>query len=129
MPMKWEEENLQIRCVTLLTYKYSHLYWFHCPNEGQRTKVQAGYLLKMGMRPGYPDLTIRQGTTTVHVEFKTAKGRQSEEQKRQQMLLEQLGDKYYICRSYEEFEQMCLENFGPQQDPDVKRLREILGYE
>ena len=125
--MKWEEENLQIRCVTFLTYCYSHLFWFHCPNEAQRTKVQAGFLKKMGMRPGYPDLDIIEGNLTVHVEFKTAKGRQSDDQKRMQQLLEEQGHPYYICRSYEEFMEICHKHFGPERDPNVEQLKKILG--
>lgn len=79
--MRWEEENLQIRCVTFLTYRYSHLLWHHSPNEGKRTEVQGRFLKKMGMQVGWPDLDIIDGSLTVHVEFKTPKGRQSPEQK------------------------------------------------
>lgn len=125
--MRWEEEKLQIRCVTFLTYKYSHLFWVHCPNEAKRTQVQAGFLKKMGMRAGYPDLDIISGNVTVHVEFKTPKGRQSEEQKKIQALLEEQGHPYYVCRTYEDFVEICHSHFGEERDPDVEQLKKILG--
>lgn len=123
---RWEEENLQIRCVTYLTYKYSHLVWHHSPNEGERTKVQAAYLRKSGMQKGWPDLDIIDKDKTVHIEFKTPKGRQSPEQKKMQERLQEQGHHYYICRSYEDFVNICHKHFGKERDPDVEQLKRIL---
>lgn len=83
-------------------------------------------LKKMGMLPGYPDLDIIDGTRTIHVEFKTPKGRQSPQQKHVQEMLVRMGREYIICRSYEQFIEICHEHFGPERDPDLERLREIL---
>lgn len=124
--MRWEEENLQIRCVTFLTYRYSHLLWHHSPNEGKRTEVQGRFLKKMGMQVGWPDLDIIDGSLTVHVEFKTPKGRQSPEQKKMQLRILEQNHLYYICRSYEEFVDICHKHFGPERDPDVEQLKKIL---
>lgn len=126
--MKWEEENLQIRCVKYLTYRYSHLVWHHSPNEAKRTRVQAGYEKQCGMRPGWPDLEILDQDKIVFVEFKAPKvGRQSPEQKKVQALLEKLGYMYSIIRTYEEFVELCHNQFGEERDPDLERLREIIG--
>lgn len=125
--MKWEEENLQIRCVNFLTYRYSHLLWNHSPNEGKRTERQGAYLKKMGMQTGWPDLDIIDKDLAVHVEFKTMKGRQSPEQKKMQARIQEQGHCYYICRSYEEFVDICHKHFGPERDPDLEQLRKILG--
>lgn len=125
--MKWEEENLQIQCINFLTYRYSHLLWNHSPNEAKRSEIQGGFLKKMGMQPGWPDLDIIDKDHTVHVEFKTAKGKQSPEQKGMQARIQEQGHAYYLCRSYEEFIEICHKHFGPERDPDVEQLKKILG--
>lgn len=124
--MKWEEENLQIRCVSFLTYRYSRLLWHHSPNEGKRTERQGQYLKKMGMQTGWPDLDIIDGSRTVHVEFKTRTGRQSEEQKKMQGRIEEQGHLYRLVRSYEEFVELCHKEFGEETDPDIETLKRIL---
>lgn len=124
--MRQEETNLQIRCVTYLTYKYSHLLWHHSPNEGKRSDLQGAKLKKMGMQTGWPDLDIIDGNKTVHVEFKTSTGRQSREQKNIQKRIEEQGHIYCLCRSYDEFTEICHIHFGPESDPDAERLKQIL---
>ncbi len=124
--MKWEEENLQIRCIKYLTYRYSHLLWHHSPNEAKRTITQAAFEKKCGMRPGWPDLEILDRGKVIFVEFKTPKGRQSPEQKKVQELLQKLGYFYGIVRTYEDFTALCRAHFGDERDPNIERLREIL---
>ncbi len=124
--MRWEEENLQIRCIKYLTYRYSHLLWHHSPNEAKRTIAQAAFEKQCGMRPGWPDLEILDRDKVIFVEFKTPKGRQSPEQKKVQELLQKLGYFYTIVRTYEDFTALCHAHFGDERDPDIERLREIL---
>lgn len=122
-----KEAELQIRCVTFLTYRYSHLVWNHSPNEGKRSEHQGAMLKRMGMQPGYPDLDIIDGDKTIHVEFKTEVGRQSREQKIMQSRLEEQGRKYVIIRNYEQFVDVCHKEFGEEKDPDIEQLKRILG--
>jgi len=124
--MRRKEDNLQMMCVTFLTYRYSHLYWNHSPNEGKRSDREGARLKKMGMQPGHPDLDICDGVRTIHIEFKDEKGRQSPEQKNIQARLEEQGREYIICRSYDQFIEICHSHFGPERDPDVETLRKIL---
>lgn len=125
--MRHEELKLQIRCVNYLTYKYSHLLWHHSPNEAKRSDQQGSTLKKMGMQPGWPDLDIIDKQITVHVEFKTQTGRQSADQKRMQGRITEQGHYYYICRSFEEFVDVCHKHFGEERDPDIEQLKLILG--
>lgn len=124
--MRFEEEQLQVRCVSFLTYKYSHVVFHHSPNEGKRTQAQGARLKKMGMCTGFPDLFIDDGKKALYIEFKTTKGRQTPEQKDLQTRLEKIGRKYFLCRSYEDFIKICHENLGPETDPDLEQLRRIL---
>jgi hypothetical protein len=60
----------------------------------------------MGVRAGYPDLTLlvpRKGFHALFIEMKTPKGKQSDHQREYQKELEEQGYKYVICRSVEEF--------------------------
>lgn len=122
-----KETELQIRCVTFLTYRYSHLVWNHSPNEGKRSDRQGAVLKRMGMQPGYPDLDIIHGARTLHVEFKTKTGRQSPAQKLMQSRLEEQGRKYVVVRTYEDFVAFCHQEFGEERDTDAEQLRRILG--
>lgn len=124
--MNREEQALQIRCVNFLRWKYSHLVWNHSPNEGKRSEYLGKILKDMGMRPGWPDLDIYGENITVHVEFKSKKGRQRDSQKAMQPIIEKIGHMYYIVRTYEEFVEICHKHFGPERDPDIERLRQLL---
>jgi hypothetical protein len=55
------------------------LYW-HTPNEGRRTKAEAGKLKAMGMTAGIPDLVLICDGRTFGLELKRMKGRASPQQ-------------------------------------------------
>jgi hypothetical protein len=68
--------------------------------------MEAAKFKQMGVRAGYPDLTLlvpRKGYHALFIELKTAKGKQSEHQKEYQAEVEKQGYKYIICRSVQEF--------------------------
>lgn len=124
--MRFEESSLQQWCVSFLTYKYSHLFCHHSPNEGVRSDFQGAVLKKEGTKKGWPDLEILANGTIYFVEFKTPKGRQSDAQKAVEKVLTKMGYKYMICRTREDFIELCHKNFGEERDPNVERLKEIL---
>ena len=100
-----EEEHIQVDCVRWLQY-YGHgeIVYQHSPNKAKRSIVMGARLKAMGMMPGWPDLEIiLPGGQVVFFEFKTAKGRQSEDQKECQKRIEETGCRYYLCRSVESF--------------------------
>ncbi len=122
--MKKLEDQLQKACVKWIQYAYPRLLFFAPINEGVRAKVMRnsrGELFSpegkrakdMGKRAGVADLVILQPSHTHHglfVELKTAKGRQSPDQKKFQADVEKVGYKYELCRSFDEF-MVCVNSY------------------
>ena len=106
--MNQEEHNIQSACV-----RWFNLQWpeyrgllFAVPNGGARSKATAGKLKAEGVVPGVADLILLVPKLWHHalcIEMKTAKGRQSHEQKEWQAKVEAHGYKYAVCHSLDEF--------------------------
>ena len=106
--MRGVEDRLQIGCVRWFSLAYGDYarLLHHSPNGGHRNVMEAAKFKQMGVRAGYPDLTLlvpRKGFHALFIEMKTPKGKQSEHQREYQKELEEQGYKYIICRSVEEF--------------------------
>lgn len=89
-PRYHAEESLQIAYVQWLDlmikmYPSSLLkFGFHCPNGGKRSIKTAMTLKRMGARAGVPDFQFhapRNGKGGLIIEFKSAKGKLSPDQK------------------------------------------------
>lgn len=114
-----EEHNLQCACVRWFNFQWPEYrgLLFAVPNGGARSKATAGKLKAEGVVPGVADLIlfvpkyrmtddVRATFEIKHalcIEMKTAKGRQSPEQKVWQAKVEVQGYKYAVCHSIEEF--------------------------
>lgn len=117
--MREEEHNIQAACV-----RWFNLQWpeyrgllFSVPNGGARSKATAGKLKAEGVVAGIADLILLvprcvkahddEGWYNIFhalcIEMKTAKGRQSPEQKEWQAKVVAKGYKYVVCHSIEEF--------------------------
>ena len=119
--MREEEHNIQAACV-----RWFNLQWpeyrgllFAVPNGGARSKATAGKLKAEGVVAGVADLILLVPCRleigqcggipwyriyhALCIEMKTAKGRQSPEQKEWQTNVEAHGYKYAVCRSLDEF--------------------------
>jgi len=75
---------------------------FAVPNGGSRNKVEAANMKKQGVTPGVADVILlipKKGYASLCLEFKTAAGRQSDEQKEFQKQAEMCRSKYVIVRS------------------------------
>lgn len=75
---------------------------FAIPNGGSRNKVEAANMKKQGVTPGVADVILlipKKGYASLCLEFKTASGRQSDEQKEFQKQAEMCRSKYVIVRS------------------------------
>ena len=116
--MREEEHNIQCACV-----RWFNLQWpeyrgllFAVPNGSYRNKATAGKLKAEGVVAGVADLIllVPQWFTTwreqqgcnyagLCIEMKTAKGRQSPEQKGWMEMVEAHGYRYRVCHSLDEF--------------------------
>lgn len=104
--MKQEEHNLQVACVRWFRLQYPHLTLIAIPNGGHRNIITAGKLKAEGVMAGAPDLFLFFPRGNYHglcIEMKTEKGRQSEVQELFQDKVEDVGYKYVICRTIDEF--------------------------
>jgi len=80
--------------------------FFAVPNGGARGVVEASIMKGEGVTAGVSDCILlvgRKGFNSLCVEFKTGDGRQTALQKEWGELTEVNGNKYVICRSFDEF--------------------------
>lgn len=106
--MRHEEDRLQMMCVRWFSLQYPRMarLLHHSPNGGWRTRAEAALFKAMGTRAGFPDLILlvpRGGFHALMIEMKTRRGRQSEEQREYQRLVEVMGYRYEVCRSFDGF--------------------------
>lgn len=120
-----EEHNIQVACVTWFRYQFPHLVCFAVPNGSKRPKITAHTktgaivtyslaavkLKEEGALAGVADLVLVGKGKVVFVEMKTPKGTQQDTQKEFQRKVQRLGHEYHICRSIEDFMQVCKEAF------------------
>lgn len=102
------EDNLQIACVKWFDLAYPALkrLLVHVPNGGYRNVLEAAKFKRMGVRAGFPDLLLllpNKKYPCMGIEMKTAKGKQSENQKAYQSLFEHRGYRYVVTRSLDDF--------------------------
>lgn len=129
--MNHEESRLQQACVNWFRGEYPEyaMLLTHPINEGSKdTRVSGAIHKAEGTVAGVPDLLFFLPSympakrsndydtwTMVHglgIEFKTLKGRQSEEQKKFQTMFQAAGYDYHIIRSLEEFQVLMLAYIG-----------------
>lgn len=78
---------------------------FAVPNGGTRNVLEAKLLKATGVMSGVSDLILLTKNKTYFIELKAEKGIQSEIQKIFQSKVENLGFKYLIFKSLEEYKQ------------------------
>lgn len=111
-----EEHRLQCDCVSWfkLTFPDFARVFFAVPNGGRRDASTGRRLKEEGVTAGVADLLFlhaRGGFYGLAIELKTARGRQSEEQKAWQEEVECQCYKYSVVRSFDEFEKLILDYF------------------
>lgn len=104
--MKHLESKLQIACVKWFRYQFPNALIFSIPNGGGRNPTEAKILKAEGVLGGIADLQIIANGLTFFIEMKTEKGRQNPNQKAFESKVKSLGFKYFICRSFEEFQRI-----------------------
>lgn len=107
-PLRHEESDLQIACVRWFRLQYPQYarLLFAVPNGGNRNLREAARMKAEGVTAGVADLILlipRHKYGALCIELKTTKGRQQESQKVWQEAAEKAGNKYIVCRSFEDF--------------------------
>lgn len=105
-----EESQIQQSCVRWFRLQFPDiaLLLFAVPNGGARNKREAGILKGEGVTAGVADIILLKpsgGFASLCVEFKTVEkgSNQRDTQKRWQEVAEAAGNKYVICRSFDDF--------------------------
>lgn len=107
-----EEEHLQKDCILWFDYQYPTFQklLFAVPNGGSRNLLEAVNLKKQGVRAGISDMIFLYPSyrfAFLCIEFKTIKGKQSDEQKQFETLIDgQTQGRYVVIRSFEEFKEI-----------------------
>lgn len=115
--MRHAESKLQQECVTWFRLQFPRFakLLFAVPNGGARNRIEAAILKGEGVTAGVADLILllsRKGYTSLCIEMKTDKkgSAQSPSQKQWQAAVENYGNKYVVCRSFDQFKRE-IENY------------------
>lgn len=100
-----KNEELDIQATIVQYLRLNRTMVFSVPNGSHFAKVATRVLMKKaGLLAGVSDLIVVQFLKVTFVEVKTKTGRQSDEQKTFQKMVEALGFKYLIWRSVSDAE-------------------------
>lgn len=115
--MRHTESETQRFCVKWFRLQYPQLakLLFAVPNGGARNLTEAAIMKGEGVTAGVSDMILMYPTGQYHglcIEFKTAKGKQTQAQKEWQEIIEMRGYKYVICRTFEDFERTIKNYFA-----------------
>lgn len=105
------EDRLQAQCYQHFhnTFPERRGLFFAIPNGGLRNKIEAMKFKATGVVSGIPDLIYLHKTGPVGIEMKTETGVLSPDQKKIHTIWEANGIKIYVCRTFEEFQQIINE--------------------
>lgn len=118
-PMKHEEDKLQAACVKWFRIQYPDVVLFAIPNGGQRNAVTGAIMKATGTLAGVADLFVMSSSIStdkagdpyyyngLFIEMKAGKGKQNEAQKAFEQKAQKAGYYYAVCRSLDEFMQLC----------------------
>lgn len=102
------ESRLQQSCVKWFRYQYrkhSNLL-IAVPNGGARSRKEAAIMKGEGVTPGAADLLLlipKGDCGALGIEMKVGKGKHSDYQKQWGRDFEAAGNKYIVCRSFDDF--------------------------
>ena len=100
------ETDEQIALFDFASYRPDLRLMFHIPNEGRRTVQHTQTLLRMGLKPGVPDIMLPIAKGRYHGLFIELKrkygGRTTPEQKAWQAELLEQGYCACVCKGFDE---------------------------
>lgn len=116
------ESQIQQSCVKWFRLQFPEigLLLFAVPNGGARNKREAGILKGEGVTAGVADMILLKpsgGFASLCIEFKTEEkgSTQRETQKQWQKAAEAAGNKYVICRSFDDFRKEVISYLFPKK--------------
>lgn len=105
-----EESALQRDCVAWFRCQYpEHApLLFAVPNGGRRSRTEAAIMKAEGVTAGVSDLILLEarggyGALCLEMKREAKESRQSVSQKEWQKVSERMGNRYVVCRTFEEF--------------------------
>jgi len=100
---KTKESTIQKGVIKYLQHleNMGHLYFFR--SGAGAIKTEDGRYFKTGKK-GCPDITVCYGGVFYGLEIKSRTGRQTDRQKKAQIIIEEAGGKYYLIRDVLEVE-------------------------
>lgn len=102
------ECQIQAECVQWFRRKFPNYLIFSIPNEAAYKRKT--YFDSLGLLNGASDTIAVLPDKILFIEFKTPKGRQSEGQAEFERKITELGFRYTIVRSIDEFKQLIYDN-------------------
>jgi len=84
-----------------------HIFAFHVPSEGRRTRWEQAQFKINGGRAGISDLILVMPFRVVFVELKAKNSRQSPSQRAFEITVMQMGHEYYTWRSVDDALDFC----------------------
>jgi hypothetical protein len=115
--MKKHEEILQTACILYFRLQYPDKMIYAIPNGGSRNVIEASNLKRAGVLSGVADCHIPIPNKQYHslfIEFKYGqKTKQTDNQIYFQKKVETWGNRYEVCRSFDEFRQI-IDNYFNQ---------------
>jgi len=115
-----EEENLQIRLMDWIRFRYPKVLAIHVPNGGKRSASEGYRFKKLGVVPGVPDILVIRSRAVINLQTKQfttyhglaielkAPGRIKNVSVYQNEVMKKLteeGWKCHVCDSYESAKQ------------------------
>lgn len=102
------EAELQSSCVRYFRLRWPKLagVFFAIPNGGSRNPIEARNMKVQGTLSGVADLILLKpsnGYGALCIEMKSESGRQSQSQKEFQSAAQKAGNRYVVCRTFDEF--------------------------
>lgn len=109
-PKRHRESELQRTCVRYFRLQYPKhaLMLFAVPNGGGRSRIEAAIMKAEGVTAGVSDLLLLEarggwGALCIELKWRSKDSRQSKSQEEWQAATEAVGNRYVVCRSFEEF--------------------------
>ena len=100
--MKHEESRIQKQIVIAVRLSYPKSIVAAIPNGAKRNVRQAVRLKAEGLLVGFSDLIFIHNKEVIFIEVKSDKGKQTDNQKEFQRLVELQGFKYWVVKSASE---------------------------